>query len=235
MARIQAGRLILQKEGSEIHFRLSDNVTTIGRSKSCAIYIPASTVSRVHAQLEIQHDRYLLADAKSANGTFLNGVAISSYQQLNSGDEIWLGSKEVELVFHDPEETLSISLNDIPPPLAIDESARTVEVYGLNTQLSPLEYRLLIYLAHNSGMVCTREHCFLHIWGQSYDHSTCEDALNACVAKLRRNLRAIAQITNQSPPQITTIQRVGFRLDTAIAFVTRTPMPSHRLCELEVG
>ena len=37
-------------------------------------------------------------------------------------------------------------------------------------------------------------------------------------AKLRRNLRAAAESVGQEPPQITTIQRVGFRLDAYVAF-----------------
>ncbi|MEP7188813.1 MAG: hypothetical protein ABI901_06470, partial [Roseiflexaceae bacterium] len=58
----------------------------------------------------------------------------------------------------------------------------------------------------------------LAVWGQPYDHATCEDALNACIAKLRRNLRAAADSAGQEPPQITTVQRVGFRLDSDVAF-----------------
>ena len=85
-------------------------------------------------------------------------------------------------------------------------------------QLSPLEYGLLLHLAHNPGTVCTREGSFLAVWGQPYDHATCEDALNACIAKLRRNLRAAAESAGQEPPQITTVQRVGFRLDSDVAF-----------------
>lgn len=176
----------------------------------------------------------MLDDAKSANGTFLNGTPLTESQQLSTGDEIWLGSKEVTLHFCDPEETMPLLINTVPPPITIDESARTVEVYGLTTPLSPLEFGLLVYLAHNPGTVCTREACFAHIWGQPYDHATCEDALNACVAKLRRNLRAIAQISSQNPPQITTIQRVGFRLDSEVAFAPRVS-PSNRLRELEIG
>ena len=52
-------------------------------------------------------------------------------------------------------------------------------------------------------------------WGQPYDQATCEDALNACVARLRRNLRAIAQQAGVQSPQLTAIPRAGFRLETA--------------------
>jgi len=92
-------------------------------------------------------------------------------------------------------------------------------------QLSPLEYGMLLHLAHNPGTVCTREGTFLAVWGQPYDHATCEDALNACIAKLRRNLRSAADTAGQEHPPITTVQRVGFRLDCAVAFAPGAGRP----------
>jgi len=93
-------------------------------------------------------------------------------------------------------------------------------------QLTTLEYDLLEYLASHSRKVCTREECFLAIWGQPYDHATCEDALNACVARLRRNLRATAEQVGKDPPQLTTIKRIGFRLDSDVAFTAAEERPS---------
>ena len=94
-------------------------------------------------------------------------------------------------------------------------------VYGVSCDLSPLEYDLLLYLARNPGTVCTRDACFLAVWGRPYDHAFCEDALNACVTKLRRNLRAAAASVEHEPPQLMTIPRVGFRLDGDVAFTQR--------------
>lgn len=222
MARSTPGLLIYRRpDGSEERIRLSQDVTTLGRSDSCAIVIPLPTVSRLHARIELQHDRYVLFDAGSANGTFVNGRRIEQGHQLSTGDEIWLGSNEVPLSFSDPEETLVMQPNVGQPAIAIDEDARTVKVYGVAIQLSPLEYNLLLHLAHHPGTVCTREGSFLAVWGQPYDHATCEDALNACIAKLRRNLRAAAEAAGREPPQITTIQRVGFRLDADVMFAAR--------------
>lgn len=219
MTRAKPGMLTHRRaDGAEERIELSQELTTIGRSDSCAVTVPRATVSRLHARIELQHDRYLLFDAGSANGTFVNGRRIQHGQQLSTGDEIWLGSRDAALSFIDPEETLAVSLDRIAPALFIDEGARTVQVYGALVQLSPLEYGLLLHLANNPGTVCTRESCFLAVWGQPYDHDTCEDALNACIAKLRRNLRAAAQPGDHAPPAITTIQRVGFRLDTDVSF-----------------
>lgn len=222
MARATPGLLIYQRaDGGEERVQLRQDVTTLGRSDSCTLPIALPTVSRLHARIELQHDRYVLFDAGSANGTFVNGKRITGGQQLSTGDVIWLGAEDVALGFSDPEETLVMRPNIGPPPLFIDDDAHTVKVYGLPAQLSPLEYGLLLHLASNPGTVCTREGSFLAVWGQPYDHTTCEDALNACIAKLRRNLRSAAQSAGQEPPAITTVQRIGFRLDADVTFAPR--------------
>jgi DNA-binding winged helix-turn-helix (wHTH) protein len=223
MARSSPGLLTYRRaEGTEERILLRQDVTTLGRSDSCAVVIPHPIVSRLHARIELQHDRYLLFDAGSANGTFVNGERIEHGRNLSTGDTIWLGSSEAALSFSDPEQTLVMQPNVKPAALFLDEDARTVKVHGVATQLSPLEYSLLLHLANNPGTVCTREGCFLAVWKQPYDQATCEDALNACIAKLRRNLRAAAEQASQEPPPITTVQRVGFRLDAEVAFARRT-------------
>ena len=67
----------------------------------------------------------MLFDAGSANGTFVNGKRIEQGTQLSTGDQIWLGSSDVVLSFADPEETLVMQPNILPPALFIDEDART--------------------------------------------------------------------------------------------------------------
>jgi DNA-binding response OmpR family regulator len=208
--------------GATEYFPLDQATTTLGRSESCDIVISSSTVSRLHARIVREHDRYMLYDANSANGTFLNGLPLAGARQLSTDDEIWLGSSEAALSFSDPDETLGVSLQ--PTALTIDESARIVQLGGRPVQLTMLEYELLRYLGGHPRQVCTREECFLAVWGQPYDHATCEDALNACVARLRRNLRAAAESTSQPEPQITTIKRIGFRLDTEALII-----PAQRL------
>ena len=222
MARATPGLLTFQSpDGAEERFLMRQDVTTLGRSDSCAVVIAHPIVSRLHARIELQHDRYLLFDAGSANGTFVNGARIEQGHQLSTGDTIWLGSEDATLSFSDPEETLVMQASIKPPALYIDEDARTIKVHNIAVQLSPLEYSLLLHLANNPGTVCTREGCFLAVWKQPYDQATCEDALNACIAKLRRNLRAAAEQAGQEPPPITTVQRVGFRLDAEVAFARR--------------
>ena len=222
MARTKPGWLIYQRlDGSEDRIELRADVTTFGRSDSCSVVIPLPIISRLHAAIELKHDRYMISDMGSANGTFINGKRLTQQSQISTNDAIWLGSEEIILQFFDPEETLILSRYQKPAALEIDDNAHSVQVHGVACELSPLEYDLLLYLARNPGTVCTRDGCFLAVWNRSYDHLTCEDALNACVAKLRRNLRVAADSSGQEPPQITTIPRVGFRLDGDLTFTPR--------------
>ena len=219
MNRLRPAALVRRAPDNTLErFYLEHDVTTLGRSATCAVTIPAPTVSRLHARIELQHDRYMLFDAGSANGTFVNGRRLAGGHQLHQDDTIWLGSDEVALTFDDPEATLVLPVRSRPVPVSIDEQAHTVQVYGVAVPLSPLEYRLLLHLATHPGTVCTRESCFRTVWNQPYDPATCEDALNACVARLRRSLRAAAEQSGHAAPPITTVQRVGFRLDADVAF-----------------
>jgi DNA-binding winged helix-turn-helix (wHTH) protein len=226
MPRARPALLIHQHlDGTEEQIPLDRELITIGRSSSCDVVLPYSIVSRLHARIALEHDRYILSDAGSANGTYLDGEPVVGDRQLSTDDEIWLGSHEVVLRFSDPDETLGVTINS-GPPLLIDESARIVQVYGVPLQLTTLEYELIHYLAERPRQVCTREECFLAVWGQSYDHATCEDALNACVARLRRNLRAAAESAGRPAPQITTIKRIGFRLDSAATLTSAERIPA---------
>jgi len=222
MARSVPGVLERREAGGGTERILLQEITTIGRSSSCTIVVPGPTISRLHASIELRHDRYVISDAGSANGTFVNDQRIEGPRPLVTGDVITLGSDEVSFTFADPEETLVASPGLRPPALYIDDNARIVKVYGVVAQLSPLEYNLLLHFASHPGTVCTREGSYRAVWGQPYVQATCEDALNACIAKLRRNLRIAAEAAGMEPPVITTVQRVGFRLDSAVAFASRT-------------
>jgi DNA-binding winged helix-turn-helix (wHTH) protein len=235
MARTRPGILLYRGlSGTEQFIQLPQTIVTLGRAETCDVVIPHPTVSRVHAQIELQHNRYILSDAGSSNGTYLNGRRVEEPTQLSTNDELWLGSSDVTLLFTDPEETVDVALQSGPPPLFIDTDARIVRVYGAPVGLTTLEYELLLFLAQNPHKVCTREACFATVWGQPYDHATCEDALNACMARLRRNLRATAASIGREPPQLTTIKRIGFRLDDD-AVLVGPDEPSLRYSERALG
>tara|TARA_B110000438_G_scaffold234576_1_gene231029 strand:- start:386 stop:793 length:408 start_codon:yes stop_codon:yes gene_type:complete len=76
------------KAGSR--YVLDDLVTTIGREKNAGIFLDDITVSRRHAQIEKNGSDYVVADAGSLNGTYLNGQIIKS-ATFSDGDVLQIG------------------------------------------------------------------------------------------------------------------------------------------------
>jgi hypothetical protein len=84
--RIEAGF----RKGREL--LLNKPVLTIGRAEACDIGLFGDpTIDRLHARILRQGDRYLLADAGSSTGTFINDVRITEPAPLRSGDLIGVG------------------------------------------------------------------------------------------------------------------------------------------------
>jgi hypothetical protein len=65
---------------------------TIGREGGCDLLIEHSTVSRWHARLDREDDRWLLADAGSTNGTRVNGWRVRQPVPVQPGDHVMFGS-----------------------------------------------------------------------------------------------------------------------------------------------
>ena len=71
---------------------------TIGRGAENSLCIPATVVSRSHAELIRVGTDYLLRDLGSTNGSFVNGVRVTE-QMLNDGDTLRFGSNGPEMAF----------------------------------------------------------------------------------------------------------------------------------------
>jgi hypothetical protein len=65
---------------------------TIGRDGACDLLIEDSSVSRFHARLDREADRWLLADTGSTNGTRVNGWRVRQPVTVQPGDYVMFGS-----------------------------------------------------------------------------------------------------------------------------------------------
>jgi FHA domain-containing protein/uncharacterized protein DUF1707 len=63
---------------------------TIGRSPACDCQLAEPSVSRRHAQLRADGERWLLTDLGSRNGTRVNGVRVTGEVEVRPGDTISL-------------------------------------------------------------------------------------------------------------------------------------------------
>ncbi len=71
-------------------FALDTSPTTVGRSPECGIFLDDVTVSRKHAVLTQEGERWRLVDQGSLNGTFVNRERVDT-SDLTDGDEVQIG------------------------------------------------------------------------------------------------------------------------------------------------
>lgn len=103
---IAPGHAILVVRGGEEegeYFDLSDPVTTIGRHSDSGIVLDDITVSRRHSEVHHSAGRYIVRDAGSLNGTYVNQQRID-VAELGQGDELQVG--KYRLVFLESIEDL---------------------------------------------------------------------------------------------------------------------------------
>jgi pSer/pThr/pTyr-binding forkhead associated (FHA) protein len=81
---------------------LSAPVTRLGRRQENEISLDGITVSRLHAEITRTGDGYVVADAGSLNGTYVNGERIDGPVVLLQGDELQVG--KFHLVFFQKAE-----------------------------------------------------------------------------------------------------------------------------------
>jgi DNA-binding winged helix-turn-helix (wHTH) protein len=73
---------------------LAEGENLVGRKPASAVWIDAASVSRVHAAIRIAGGRATVEDRGSTNGTFVNGVRITSRHALVDGTRITFGSED---------------------------------------------------------------------------------------------------------------------------------------------
>jgi DNA-binding NtrC family response regulator len=102
----QGFRLVVlsgELRGREVEV-IKDTIT-LGRSRQCEVVVPDDSVSRMHAQIRREGDRYRLRDLDSTAGTFLGGSRITD-AFLRPGDELRLGQVELRFVPRDRQPEL---------------------------------------------------------------------------------------------------------------------------------
>ena len=88
--------------------------------------------------------------------------------------------------------------------LSIDIERHEVLVYGRRVKLTPIEFRLLVYLARNAGKLLTFEKILINVWGNEYLGNM--DHVHVYVSHLRRKIEADAR----QPRYIISIHGMGY-------------------------
>ena len=93
-----AGMLVVKRgPGAGSKFVLDQATVSAGRHPQSDIFLDDVTVSRRHAEFLRRPDGYVLRDAGSLNGTYLNRERIDAEATIGNGDEVQIG--RFKLVF----------------------------------------------------------------------------------------------------------------------------------------
>jgi two-component system cell cycle response regulator len=174
---LDAGRVVSVETGA---------LVTIGRSDDCVICLGDVSLSRVHARIMCVTGDYLLADAGSTNGTFLNGARVERPVALRDGDRIELGANTVlRFSLVDAEEEQQMK--------AVYEAAVRDALTGVFNR-KQLEERLdsEVAFATRSGMplgLIILDIDFFKKVNDTYGHPGGDAVLKATAALIQRSVR----------------------------------------------
>ena len=93
---------------------MTEGPVLIGRQAGATLKIANASVSRRHAVIEKEGDKFIIADLGSRNGTFVNGVPVKR-RELQHGDRVKIGESQFFFLFEDTDEpahTSEIRLDD---------------------------------------------------------------------------------------------------------------------------
>ncbi len=90
--------------------------------------------------------------------------------------------------------------------LIVDPYAHEVRIQDQPVNLTPTEYKLLLYLAYNAGQVLTFDQILDRVWGPGYENSP--DIVKVYI----RRLRAKIEIDPDRPHYVLTRRGIGYYL-----------------------
>lgn len=76
----------------------------VGRATNCDIQLPANSVSRQHAEVQLSNDKLVVRDLNSSNGTFVNRKKVAE-SELKAGDELRFDTFSFEVAGQDVGKT----------------------------------------------------------------------------------------------------------------------------------
>jgi hypothetical protein len=212
MSEQKEAALLLWMDGEEIKSRwpLAKPETTIGRWKDNDVIVDDRWVSRNHARICRQEERYVVEDLGSKNGTFVNGQRITGPVALVDGDVLQV-TPLIELTFVDYGATAPLPGEAQAPRLDLDLETRQVQVNGrvLSPPLSHAQFMFLALLSGEPGRVYSRDEVIEAVWPEDSAEGISDEAIDALVRRIRLRLREL----DPEHEYIVTVRGYGFKLE----------------------
>jgi serine phosphatase RsbU (regulator of sigma subunit) len=97
--------ILLQGQNTGRRFACDGDSISIGRQADCGVCLDDPAVSRHHARLHRNGERFIIEDLGSSNGTYLNGCRIAGKQHLTEDDTLQIGPYVLALRLDGPTPT----------------------------------------------------------------------------------------------------------------------------------
>lgn len=179
--------------------------TVIGRAPECDVVLTSTHVSRRHAEVTWNGERFQIADLGSLNGTKVGSEAIDAPQALASGDTIQLADCTFRF-----EMGVGIETQVFFPQrrrLVINRATHEVGMDGEHVDLTPKEFLLLALLDAEAPAVVEYAKIAAEVWPE-LEGQVPEDNIVQVVARLRRKLGDAGDL-------IANVRGFGYRLDSS--------------------
>lgn len=220
--------VIRELDSGELH-ELGD-VALIGRGDAVSVRLLDGSVSRQHATIRFEAPNFWLVDLGSANGTFVNGTALTSARALRHGDRLQFG--KAVLIFEESgaaaatapaiAERTQIARFAPPPSKSVPTTIMVADLKGFTAICSMLSSGQVADLLREWYADCD---LILKRYGASIDkfigdcvfaywHGT-ETELRVKAVQAAEALRAIEQVP-ASPTRTLLAASHGIRLDCRI-------------------
>ncbi|HEV8062967.1 MAG TPA: FHA domain-containing serine/threonine-protein kinase [Gemmataceae bacterium] len=95
MTGMERGRVLPLRDGDIVQLGCSQNLDILTRFRD-------PQIARVHCEIQVQGQRVLLQDARTSNGTFVNGIRITE-KELQPGDVVKIGQTEMRFTCEEGE------------------------------------------------------------------------------------------------------------------------------------
>lgn len=89
--------VVSSQSGPEQRFVFDKPEVTIGRVPGNDLVLPHGSVSRRHARILVQGERFLLVDLRSTNGTYVNGRRITAPLAIGEHDLVTIGALQIKV------------------------------------------------------------------------------------------------------------------------------------------
>jgi serine phosphatase RsbU (regulator of sigma subunit) len=127
--------------GNQREIEISRTPFSLGRQGDNDLVLLDTRISRRHARILKDSEGYLLEDAGSRHGTFVNGERVATSRRLKSGDQISLGVSDSYALAFGEEEAVLPGLLEKFEKAAEESSAPQLHHLGLLLQMAQMMLR----------------------------------------------------------------------------------------------